>query len=72
MNAQHILAKICDFKNWDDFYIHQKQNKKIGALKLNCYKVGVWIPILLILQNVSCCMSYLQTLSMMTIQMMID
>lgn len=41
MNAQHILAKICDFKNWDDFLHSSKAKQKIGALKLNCYKIGM-------------------------------
>lgn len=41
MNAQHILAKICDFKNWDDFLHSSKAKQEIGALKLNCYKIGM-------------------------------
>ena len=41
MNAQHILVKICDFKNWDDFLHSSKAKQEIGALKLNCYKIGM-------------------------------
>lgn len=41
MNAQHILAKICDFKNWEDFLHSSKAKQEIGALKLNCYKIGM-------------------------------
>lgn len=41
MNVQHILSKICDFKNWDDFLHSSKTKQEIGALKLNCYKIGM-------------------------------
>ncbi len=41
MNAHHILAKICDFKNWDDFLHSSKAKQEIGALKLNCYRIGM-------------------------------
>ena len=41
MNAQHILAKICDFNDWKDFLGSSKAKQEIGALKLNCYKIGM-------------------------------
>lgn len=41
MNTQHILAKICDFKSWKDFLDSPKAKQEIGALKLNCYKIGM-------------------------------
>lgn len=41
MNAQHILVKICGFKNWDDFLHSSKAKQEIGALKLNYYKIGM-------------------------------
>lgn len=41
MNAHHILAKICDFKNWDDFLHSSRAKQEIGALKLNCYRIGM-------------------------------
>lgn len=41
MNIHHIFAKICDFKNWDDFLHSSKAKQEIGALKLNCYKIGM-------------------------------
>lgn len=41
MNAQHILVKICDFKNWDEFLRASKAKQEIGALKLNCYRIGM-------------------------------
>ena len=41
MNIQHILVKICDFENWDDFLHSSKAKQEIGALKLNYYKIGM-------------------------------
>lgn len=41
MNTQHILAKICDFKSWKDFLDSPEAKQEIGALKLNCYKIGM-------------------------------
>ena len=41
MNIQHILVKICGFKNWDDFLHSSKAKQEIGALKLNYYKIGM-------------------------------
>ena len=41
MNAQHILAKISGFDNWGDFLHSSEAQKEIGALKMNCYKIGI-------------------------------
>lgn len=41
MNVHHILAKICGFKNWDEFLHSSKAKQEIGALKLNCYRIGM-------------------------------
>lgn len=41
MNVQHILVKICGFKNWNDFLHSSKAKQEIGALKLNFYKMGM-------------------------------
>ena len=41
MNAQHILAKICDFNDWKNFLDSSNAKQEIGALKLNCYKIGM-------------------------------
>ena len=41
MNAQHILAKISGFKDWNDLLRSSDAKREIGALKLNCYKIGM-------------------------------
>ena len=41
MNAQHIVAKISDFKDWGDLLHSSEPQREIGALKLNCYKIGM-------------------------------
>ena len=41
MNAQHILAKIADFKDWNDVLHSSEVQREIGTLKLNCYKIGM-------------------------------
>ena len=41
MNAQHILAKISGFKNWNDLLHSSEAQQEIGALKLKCYKIGM-------------------------------
>ena len=41
MNAQHIVAKISDFKNWNDLLHSSEPQREIGAMKLNCYKIGM-------------------------------
>ena len=41
MNAQHIIAKISDFKDWNDLLHSSEPQREIGAMKLNCYKIGM-------------------------------
>lgn len=41
MNAQHIVAKISDFKDWSDLLHSTEPQREIGALKLNAYKIGM-------------------------------
>ncbi len=41
MNAQHIVAKISDFKDWNDLLHSSEPQREIGALKLNAYKIGM-------------------------------
>lgn len=41
MNAQHILAKIADFKDWNDVLHSSEPQREIGAFKLNAYKIGM-------------------------------
>lgn len=41
MNAQHIIAKISDFKDWNDVLHSSEAQREIGAFKLNAYKIGM-------------------------------
>ena len=41
MNAQHIIAKISDFKDWNDVLHSSEAQREIGAFKLNAYKMGM-------------------------------
>lgn len=41
MNAQHILAKIADFKDWNDVLHSSDPQREIGAFKINAYKIGM-------------------------------
>lgn len=41
MNAQHIIAKISDFKDWNDLLHSSEHQREIGTMKLNCYKIGM-------------------------------
>lgn len=41
MNAQHLIAKISGFENWNDVLHSSEPQREIGALKLNCYKIGM-------------------------------
>lgn len=41
MNAQHIIAKISDFKDWDDILHSSEAQREIGAFKLDAYKIGM-------------------------------
>lgn len=41
MNAQHIIAKISDFKDWNDVLHSSEAQREIGAFKLNTYKIGM-------------------------------
>lgn len=41
MNAQHIIAKISDFKDWNDVLHSSESQREIGAFKLNAYKIGM-------------------------------
>lgn len=46
MNAQHIVAKISDFKDWNDLLHSSEPQREIGALKLNAYKIGMDLNII--------------------------
>ena len=41
INAQHIIAKISDFKDWNDVLHSSEAQREIGAFKLNAYKIGM-------------------------------
>lgn len=41
MNAQHIIAKISDFKDWNDVLHSSEDQREIGVFKLNAYKIGM-------------------------------
>ncbi len=41
MNAQHIIAKISDFKDWNDVLHSSEAQREIGAFKINAYKIGM-------------------------------
>ncbi|WP_202108000.1 hypothetical protein [Succinivibrio dextrinosolvens] len=41
MNAQHLIAKLSDFKKWEDLLHTSDAQREIGALKLNAYKIGM-------------------------------
>ncbi|MBD5405960.1 hypothetical protein HDR59_05435 [bacterium] len=41
MNAQHIIAKISGFDNWNELLHSSEAQMGIGALKLNAYKIGM-------------------------------
>ena len=41
MNAQHIIAKISGFKDWNELIHSSTAKMEIGGLKLNAYKIGM-------------------------------
>lgn len=41
MNAQHLVAKLSEFKDWKHLLHASEFQLKIGALKLKAYKIGI-------------------------------